>query len=497
MPLSAGRRLAILALALVAARSLVWVCWEQSHFDSDQAIYGLMAKHLAEGRAFPVFMYGQTYMLAVEAWLAAPLFALFGSSVALLKLPVLAINLAIAALLVRTLARDAGLQPLEAFAASLPFVAAPPIVSSRLAEAAGGNVEPLLYTLILWVVRARPAAFGAVAGIGILHREFTVYAVVAIWLLAWRDGVIGLRRGWRRIGTPLAVMAAVILVVNLLAARSDIMGPGTAGMLPAAPIVAGTAVQVCTTPSEIGPNLAWLVSRNLPALFGWRHEPLAAYNITSRSWSGHGWALWPLGLTGTLALVVRLRHRSDPASGAGAFRDRVPPRRFPVYLLLVGLQAALVYVVAGCSVRDPMLIRYTLLALFAGVGLVAMLFQASRSRTVSLIGLAGMFAWASASLWDSGRLIDEYVRREPPNSARQLITYLESQRVQYGRAPYWTAYAVTFLSQERITLASTGKIRVTAYQDAVARAANPVTIATDPPCTDPRAVRLQQWCIIR
>ena len=44
-------------------------------FDSDQAIFGLMAKHLSELRALPVFMYGQNYILGVEAWMAAPLFA--------------------------------------------------------------------------------------------------------------------------------------------------------------------------------------------------------------------------------------------------------------------------------------------------------------------------------------------------------------------------------------------------------------------------------------
>ena len=35
-----------------------------------------MAKHISEGRAFPVFIYGDRYMLAVQAWLAAPLFAI-------------------------------------------------------------------------------------------------------------------------------------------------------------------------------------------------------------------------------------------------------------------------------------------------------------------------------------------------------------------------------------------------------------------------------------
>ena len=65
---------AVLVL-LVVLRSIVFVFWEQSFFDSDQAITGLMAKHLIESRAFPVFYYGQNYMLGVEAYLAAPVFA--------------------------------------------------------------------------------------------------------------------------------------------------------------------------------------------------------------------------------------------------------------------------------------------------------------------------------------------------------------------------------------------------------------------------------------
>src|SRR3954470_19685207 len=52
-------RIAIVAAAiLVAARSAVFLIWEQAGFDSDQAIFGLMARHIVEGRAFPVFIYG-------------------------------------------------------------------------------------------------------------------------------------------------------------------------------------------------------------------------------------------------------------------------------------------------------------------------------------------------------------------------------------------------------------------------------------------------------
>src|SRR6185503_11875826 len=139
--------------ALVVLRSLVFVGWPASHFDSDQAVTGLMAKHLAELRAFPVFWYGQTYMLGVEAWLAAPIIAVFGASVTALKLPLLAINVVTALLLFRGLTRDEGLDEARAAFATLFFALAAPITSAHLLTANGGNVEPCLYVLLLWALR--------------------------------------------------------------------------------------------------------------------------------------------------------------------------------------------------------------------------------------------------------------------------------------------------------------------------------------------------------
>src|SRR5213594_3476401 len=92
---------------LIVARSAIFVFWEQSYFDSDQAVIGLMGKHLSELRAFPLFLYGQNYILAVEAWMAAVSFRIVGVSVAALKLPLLCVNLAVIVLLVRLLEREA------------------------------------------------------------------------------------------------------------------------------------------------------------------------------------------------------------------------------------------------------------------------------------------------------------------------------------------------------------------------------------------------------
>ena len=53
---------------------------------SDEAVVGLMAKHIFTRGETPVFLYGQAYGggHAMVAYLAAPLFALFGRSAALL-----------------------------------------------------------------------------------------------------------------------------------------------------------------------------------------------------------------------------------------------------------------------------------------------------------------------------------------------------------------------------------------------------------------------------
>jgi hypothetical protein len=45
------RAIAVVTVAVIAARSLVFVVWPQSYLDANQAVIGLMAKHIAEGRA--------------------------------------------------------------------------------------------------------------------------------------------------------------------------------------------------------------------------------------------------------------------------------------------------------------------------------------------------------------------------------------------------------------------------------------------------------------
>ncbi|RMF23181.1 MAG: hypothetical protein D6760_05960, partial [Deltaproteobacteria bacterium] len=53
---------------------------------ADEGVVGLMGKHILEGRSLPVFFYGQHYLGALEAYLAALSFAIFGVSITSLRL---------------------------------------------------------------------------------------------------------------------------------------------------------------------------------------------------------------------------------------------------------------------------------------------------------------------------------------------------------------------------------------------------------------------------
>src|SRR5216110_1331008 len=54
--------------------------------DGDEAVVGLMARHIAFLGDRPVFYYGQPYLGSLEAFSTAPLFRIFDSSALLLKL---------------------------------------------------------------------------------------------------------------------------------------------------------------------------------------------------------------------------------------------------------------------------------------------------------------------------------------------------------------------------------------------------------------------------
>ncbi len=74
----------IIILALLLRIMLTALGWPPTN--SDESTMGLMALHIASFKDFPIFIYGQLYMGAFEAYLAAVLFHIFGVSLFSLRL---------------------------------------------------------------------------------------------------------------------------------------------------------------------------------------------------------------------------------------------------------------------------------------------------------------------------------------------------------------------------------------------------------------------------
>ncbi len=290
-----------LAIAVIAAvvRGAIFMA-PGVRFDADQAVVGLMAKHISEGRAFPVYFYGQSYLLAVEAYLAAPVMWLLGPTEVALKLPVLGVNAATAALLVWRAHRDVGLRPWLALAGALPLVVPPLVPGTRLMEAMGGNVEPLLYTLLLWTVRGRPWLFGLTLAVGLAHREMTIHAALALGLLELAYRGWPSRAMWERWAMAALLVATASGALAAVRPFGAMFGPGTTARVALNDMSGADAIgaQTCLSPARWPERAALLVGDHLPLMAGGRPGPANDTGLSSGIGHGNpGLGPWALALT--------------------------------------------------------------------------------------------------------------------------------------------------------------------------------------------------------
>jgi hypothetical protein len=480
----AGRRerafLCAVTVGLVLLRSFVATYYEGFYFDSDQAIVGLMARRLSRFHDFPLFYYGLNYLLGVEAWIIAPFFWLARSSVALMRAPFVVLNAVVAVWLVRMLAARLSLRPAIAFVAALPFIMPTPAASGQLLELAGACVEPFVYVLLLWSIRRRPFAFGALLAVTYLHREFVIFTVPAIAILeARRPGFWTLATA-RSIALAACGFALVWLVVDDL--KMHLSG-GTLALQ-----AASLRGQMCLTAPQLLRNAQSVVTEALPSLFGGRPLALAAVRMNTplvAGWTFMGWLI-----AATLAvIVVRLAVRPRRRDGEPV------PDGLGVYLAWIGFFTACAYPLS-CNVGlgAPPLLRYLLLAILLPIGCCATFMQRDRSRRLRALVASVFVLWGGMNLWDNVRLIRESVKEPPSNEHRALVDYLLAHRIRYARAIYWDAYVVDFLSSERVITASLDVVRIPEYQQEVDLHADSAVTLARLPCEGTE--RVASWCVV-
>ena len=177
---------------IVAAARFTILLMSQTHVHSDEAIIGLMGKHIVEGRYFPFYMYGQPYNAgaAWDAYLASIAFALFGVSVISLKSCVVVLSLLCLFLFYRMCV--ALYDQRTALLAAIVFALTPSLLKWHF-QVRGYSWYflsiPILTMLFTSVAsdrgRKQPTLFffGLASGVSIWCLELAIPIVAAFWML--------------------------------------------------------------------------------------------------------------------------------------------------------------------------------------------------------------------------------------------------------------------------------------------------------------------------
>lgn len=470
------------AVALVILRSAVPLVTERS-LDSDQAVVGLMAKHASEFRTFPLFFYGQNYMLGVQAWLAAPFFWIGGPTALMLRLPLLLINAGVVWGFIAVL-RQLGLRPALGLVAVLPLAMTTPIMSDALLRPLGAAVEPFAWVLILWVLRRRPWWFGLVFCIGTLHREFVVYAAPAWFVAQWYE-----RQWWtiRDLAKAVSGFIGVWLVIDVLKRSINLYGPAGGEFAAESLLMQSQQIAMWLSLDAYGDRVWHLLSAGVPDIFGARSYPLASYHGMFSALSAGSLMA---GAALALALLIAgfracLLSTESSSRAAGAFAW---------YLGTIGLLAIAGYGLnGGLDVAFNPVIRYALFVLLIPVALLAAYLRRERRTAFRAVVVVLMCVWAALTSVDAVRVAADYVRSPPDNPHRELADYLVSHDIHYARGLYWDAYIVTFLAREEVIVSSIEQVRISAYGAEVEAHAGEAVNLVREPCSGQR--RVAAWCL--
>lgn len=508
-------------LHLLAVCALVFLCrapfllYGDRFFDSDEAVEGLMARHVLEGE-YPVFLWGQRYKGVPEVYLAAALFALAGSSVVVLKgvtLGCFALFACVQFVLVERLFSRA----IAWLATAFVIVGPPSIVLWSLSANAeivmtllSGTTMCLAFDVWRRTGSRRALMIACAAlGAGLWVQQFILYYVIALVLavmyslprrtVLFRQLVTGreLPR-WVRIGTNAVAFAALGYLV--LGAAAFFTGGFDASVFGRRvgihhaqklwSIAAGLFVIALLARSHAllarRGRLAWLYAAMLAFAAG--YAPALAAQATRGGSPPIGRAdldavtaaLPPLA--GQLVPIV-LGFRSPTTAPfdvplwlavalavavAASFVALREQPYTPLFHFLV-VTAPLVFLVSGAFV-DAQSYRYLMpgfgaLAVVLALG-VWRLFRWSRvAGAVTMVMLLTLFGLEQRA-W--------YRQLTPDVHSRELIACLELAGVRAAFADYWISYKLTFLTDERIIVAPNNGVdrypKYTAYVQAQANA---------------------------
>ncbi|MFF0878213.1 DUF423 domain-containing protein [Micromonospora aurantiaca (nom. illeg.)] len=309
--------------------------------NSDEATMGLTALHIARGDGFPVWFYGQAYMGTLEAYLAAPLVALAGPSVLVLRVPTLALYALFLLLSWRLTRRLGGDRWYALLVVAVLALGADRVVKNQLI--AGGGYPELnpagtalaLLTVGLCLTGAgarlpRWAAWGLVAGVLLWVDPLILPYVLTL-------GALLVARRWRELAGRAGVVLAGALLLGAAPMLVDSIRHGRN------PVTAVLAAGGTGTPADWADRLHGALVLGPPLAMGFCSPGRCAT-----------WQLWWAVVFPVLLVLAAFtaRHTLRRTSGGPGSPERVPAG---VRLALLGGAAGVLgaYAVSNAAGQTP------------------------------------------------------------------------------------------------------------------------------------------------
>jgi hypothetical protein len=208
-------------------------------------------------------------------------------------------------------------------------------------------------------------------------------------------------------------------------------------------------------------------------------RPLTDFGINSLLSQGVWW-MWPL-VGGSFVLMLG---RLAWLMSRRAIRPWDPAVEFATYLFLVGLQSLIVYALLRCGVIAVGTMRYALLGLFVGVGIVTAFLKLEPVKLLRGAAVGVVLVWATFTASDHARLAWQYTFDQPVNGRRLLADRLIKEGIKFAYADFWDSLSIVYLTNEQVIVASTTVVFLEEYQWLVAARSEEAVWIKREPCPD-------------
>lgn len=431
----------------LAALSLAWKAYLLSQdafpFNADEAIVGLMARHMLDGQ-WPLFFYGQAYMGSLDAALVAGIFALIGSKVIGIRI-VQAFLYAGTVFTTVILARR--ILGTEAAGNTAGLLLVFPTVNVMLYSTVslGGYGEALLVGNMLLILTlamidkpqriARYALWGVLAGLGFWAFGLTLIYIIPAGILLLRFSIIQ---------APKKIQSLLLTLMGFVLGST----PWWWWALKNGPAL--------VTQELLGSAIAGASSVNLLEAIGSHVFNLLLFGPTVMLGFRPPWSVHPLaGPLIPIAVILWIAFAANEILDLRRLREW---HRGKALLYAVSAMLVLGFVLTPFG-GDPSGRYFVPLAIPFAILLAGFLAKLRR-RFGDLAWLAALAFVITFNLW--GTL--QSVNQNPPglttqfnqatqidhSSIDELVAFLAQRGELVGYTNYWVSYPLAFLSEEQV-----------------------------------------------